>query len=207
MVSIPRYQTWNPISLFFEELYRSQTFQGRDRKQKQLKHSNVCHLGPRFVTYLSQMSLSFFIWVLWLSSARLVSRSVSCRNKQTCSALPDCTQRGIFSLFCVSYLAFCRLGVISFCACSSEDALKSQFLETVVKVSSSSSSWFGLTFYHFDVFPLQVLLTVVLFLPQSQKLLLLLVSQLLEALVLLAVGTRAPGKHTQMFPTLTRCWK
>lgn len=40
--------------------------------------------------------------------------------------------------------------------------------------------------YHFNVFSLQVFLTVVLFLPQSQKLLLLLVSQLLEALVFLA---------------------
>lgn len=30
--------------------------------------------------YLSQMSLSFFIWILWLSSARLFRRSVSCRK-------------------------------------------------------------------------------------------------------------------------------
>lgn len=40
--------------------------------------------------------------------------------------------------------------------------------------------------YHLDVFPLQIFLTVVLFLPQSQELLLLLVSQLLQALVFLA---------------------
>lgn len=43
--------------------------------------------------------------------------------------------------------------------------------------------------YQFDVFSLQIFLTVVLLLPQSQELLLLLVSQLLEAFVFLTAGT------------------
>lgn len=46
-------------------------------------------------------------------------------------------------------------------------------------------------FHHFDVFSLQIFLTVVLLLPQSQELLLLLVSQLLQAFIFLTAWTWA----------------
>lgn len=66
-------------TLFELRCYESSSWQcdSSCNSSLEIKHGSARPLCLTCVTYLSQMSLSFFIWVLWLSSARLVSRSVS----------------------------------------------------------------------------------------------------------------------------------
>lgn len=65
--------------------------------------------------------------------------------------------------------------------------------------------------HHLNVFSLQIFLTVVLFLPQSQEMLLLLIFQLLQTLIFLTVWTWTPDKHKQVqmkhFGDVSRCCK
>lgn len=170
----------------------------------------------RFLSHLSQMSLSFFIWVLWLSSARLVSRSVSWREQrhwftqihftdmlkteganltQSLSNIiliaiqPWGERLSVMPIIAWYLLAICLLGkMLLWVSLVNNTSIKSE--ETIFFVLKVRF----VRFYRFNVFSLQIFLTIVLFLPQSQKLLMLLFSQLLQTVVLLTVRVRTPDK-------------
>lgn len=161
------------------------------------------------------MSLSFFIWVLWLSSARLVSRSVSWREQRQCFtqihftdmlkteganltqslsniiliAIPGGERLSVMPIIAWYLLAICLLGkMLLWVSLVNNTSIKSE--ETIFFVLKVRF----VRFYRFNVFSLQIFLTIVLFLPQSQKLLMLLFSQLLQTVVLLTVRVRTPDK-------------